>query len=284
MQPRRRGSGGALQHPVDRAFIERARRGVGQGSGSSQRAGQYIDPVFGFGLRSLSRPAWLPSQCAVCRDWGRARVCAACADRFAVPVPRCAHCALPIAAGAALCGDCLLAAPPFEHTVAAVDYAFPWDGLIGALKFRNGMDLAHALSARLEQAVRNAGLPAVALIVPVPLSRSRLRERGYNQAWELARRLGRRLGLPAEPRLLVRRLDMPHQISLPRGQRAANVRGVFAVDARHASQLRGVAVALVDDVMTTGATAAEAARVLRAAGAASVQAWVLARTPRADDE
>jgi ComF family protein len=189
-----------------------------------------------------------------------------------------------VASGAALCGSCLLAAPPFEHAVAAVDYAFPWDGLIGALKFRNGMDLAHALSARLEQAVRSAGLPAVSLIVPVPLSSARLRERGYNQAWELARRLGRRLGLPAEPRVLVRRLDTAHQINLPRAQRAANVRGVFAVDARHALRLHGAAVALVDDVMTTGATAAEAARVLRAAGAASVQAWVLARTPRPEDE
>ena len=121
------------------------------------------------------------------------------------------------------------------------------------------------------------------MLLPVPLSGKRLRERGYNQAWELARRLGRALHCPADARLLLRVKDSPHQLALPPAQRAANVRGAFAVEPRRISELRGREVALIDDVMTTGATAAEIVRVLLQAGAARVQVWVLARTPRPED-
>lgn len=198
-------------------------------------------------------------------------------------MPRCTRCALRVPQGAALCGDCLHGPPPFDHAVAAVDYAFPWDRLLGALKFRDGLDLAPVMAGLLEQALRRAALPPVALIVPVPLSPARLRERGYNQAWELARRLGPALQIAAAPDLLVRRLHAPQQAGLPREQRAANVQGAFVVPTHLAPRLQGRGVALLDDVMTTGATAAEASRVLQAAGAASVQAWMVARTPRPDD-
>jgi ComF family protein len=181
-----------------------------------------------------------------------------------------------------LCGECLRAPPPFEAACAAVDYQFPWDGLIAHWKFRQALDLAPLFAALLEQAVRRADTPLPALVIPVPLGRHRLRERGYNQAWELARRVGRRLRCDADARLLLRSVDTPHQLSLPRDRRAANVRGSFALDARQAVRLRGRSVALVDDVMTTGATAAEAARLLLEAGAASVRLWVAARTPAPD--
>jgi predicted amidophosphoribosyltransferase len=88
-----------------------------------------------------------------------------------------------------------------------------------------------------------------------------------------------RLGCHADPGLLLRTVDTPHQLSLPRERRTANVRGSFALDPRAAERVRGQAVALVDDVMTTGATAAEASRMLLAAGATTVQVWVAARTP-----
>jgi ComF family protein len=117
------------------------------------------------------------------------------------------------------------------------------------------------------------------LLVPTPSSAERLRERGYNQAWELARRLGPALGIATERDLLLRLRDTPHQLSLPAEQRSANVRGTFAVEPRRAAALQGRAVTIVDDVMTTGATAAEMARLLLAAGAVSVDVWVLARTP-----
>jgi ComF family protein len=221
--------------------------------------------------------AW-PTQCAVCRAWSAQRLCPDCVARFAPPLERCRRCA--IATAAPLCADCVRDPPPFEHAVAAVDYVYPWDGLVGALKFRRALDLAGAFARLLASAARRAGVPRPALLVPMPLGPQRLRERGYNQAWELARRVGRQLGIAADARVLTRLLDTPHQTSLPKERRAANVRGSFALaDPR---RVRGATVALVDDVMTTGATAREAAQVLRDAGASQVQVWVFARTPPPD--
>jgi predicted amidophosphoribosyltransferase len=113
----------------------------------------------------------------------------------------------------------------------------------------------------------------------VPLARERLRERGYNQSWELARRLARSLALPARADALFRLRDTGHQLQLDRAARHANLRDAFVVSPRHAAWVRGAAVALVDDVLTTGATAHAATLALLAAGAADVRLWVVARTP-----
>ena len=222
----------------------------------------------------------LPSQCAVCHGWGERRVCDECRQRFATPVPRCRRCALQVPAGAAECGACLTHPPPFAQVIAAVDYAYPWDGLITRFKFHAALDLAPALAWQLLQALRAADADRPTLLLPAPLSAARLRERGFNQSWELARRLGRALHCPADARLLLRTRDTPHQLALPVEQRAGNVRGAFAVEPRRLSELQGRSVTLVDDVMTTGETAAEMARVLMRAGAAAVNVWVVARTPR----
>lgn len=119
---------------------------------------------------------------------------------------------------------------------------------------------------------------------PGSLERRRLRERGYNQAWELARRAARRLGGVAEPSLLLRIRDTPHQLALPPDERAGNVRGAFAVEPRRPAEVRERAIAVVDDVMTTASTPTKIARVLKGAGAARVEVWVFARTPRPGDE
>ena len=158
-----------------------------------------------------------------------------------------------------------------------MDYAFPWRRLIGAFKFRAALDLASPLAALLAQAVVRQGALSADLIVPVPLSPERLRERGMNQAWELARRVGATLSIQARSLALLRLVDTAHLAALPRAERGARIRGAFAV--APVAALRGRHVALVDDVMTTGATVAEASRTLLAAGAGSVQVWVVARTP-----
>ena len=246
---------------------------------------QYIDRVPSSRLHPrlplpLPRP---PSLCAVCHGWGRERVCAACVTRFAPVQPRCQRCALRMPTGVATCGACLADPPPFERTLAAVDYAHPWDGLITRFKFHAALDLAPALAQRLVDALRASELPVPALMLPVPLSAARLRERGCNQAWELIKHLGRPLRCRTDAALLLRVRDTPHQIARPLDERAANVRAAFAVEPRRAAELRGQTVTLVDDVMTTGATAAEASRVLLQAGAAQVHVWVVARTPRPGD-
>ena len=223
----------------------------------------------------------LPSQCAVCRGWGTERICADCVTRFAPPLARCRLCALEVPAAIRVCGACLKEPPPVDAALAAVDYLPPWDAVLSRFKFNAALDLAPALARRLLEAHRRepAARPP-GLLLPMPLAVERLRERGYNQAWELARRLGAALGCPADARLLLRIRNTPHQTTLATSARAANVRGAFAIEPRRRAELRGRDVTLVDDVMTTGASANEAARVLLQAGAQRVQVWVVARTPR----
>ena len=206
-------------------------------------------------------------------------MCSSCTGRYATPTFRCQRCAAVVVAGIEVCGGCLLATPPFSSALAAVDYAYPWDRLINDFKFNGQLDLAESLSGLLIGAQRQRPQCAPDLMLPVPLSVGRLRERGYNQSWELARRCAARLNCRADAGLLLRIKDTAHQSDLPRERRAPNVLGAFAVEPTRRAELRGRSVTLIDDVMTTQATAAEATRSLLAAGATAVHLWVVARTP-----
>lgn len=234
----------------------------------------------GLRLRGLaSRLDHWPNCCAVCHAdtvGSAGRVCADCALRFAPAVPRCHRCALQAPSGSVLCGACLRAPPPWSCAIAAFDYGYPWDALLTALKFHAALDLLPALSGLLASRIPTQAA-APDLLLPVPLSAARLRERGYNQAGLLAAQLGKSLKLACSADALLRMTDTPHQIALPRARRAANVRGAFAFAPK--ARLQGLRVALIDDVMTTGATLGELARVLLEGGVADVQVWVLARTP-----
>lgn len=230
------------------------------------------------------RPWWRPSgQCAVCGGWGRDTVCDPCLERFAPPVARCTRCGLRTPPGVTLCGACLAEPPPFDTCVVALDYAFPWDRLIADFKFNGRVELAAVLVRRLLQAVRRDGRPLPTWVLPVPLAPQRLAERGYNQAWELARRAARALGCRAEAQLLLRPLPGPPQAELNLAQRLRNLRGAYLLNPASRRSLHGQHVALVDDVMTTGTTLREAAATLRRAGAARIDAWALARTPAPGD-
>lgn len=191
---------------------------------------------------------------------------------------------MPLALEAPACGECLREPPPFDRAVCAVDYVFPWDHLIREFKFRGQVELADALARRLAAAVQvGRDGSAVEWVLPVPMSDQRLRERGYDQAWELARRVATGLRLPARADALVRTLDTVHQTALGRAARQRNLRAAFFVPGPQRAGLQGARVALVDDVMTTGATLREAAAALRRAGVAAVEVWVLARTPAPGD-
>lgn len=236
---------------------------------------------------------WWPNRCAVCRSDTRGlqgRICGECVTRFAPAEPRCRLCALPLASPTGVCGRCLREAPPWSRAIAACDYVYPWDGLITALKFGDAIDLAVPLADLLADAVpadpraaraqgHAGGSGRIEALVPMPLSDARLKERGYNQAALLARRLGHRLGLPMEDGWLLRTTDRERQTALPREQRLSNLRGAFAVEPLALARLRGRRIALIDDVMTTGATLAEASRTLLSAGAVQVEVWVVGRTP-----
>lgn len=206
--------------------------------------------------------------CYLCRGGAEDLLCAACdADLPRLAGPRCPRCALDSPRGE-LCGRCLSDAPHYDATVAALAYEFPADALVHALKFRGELALAGFLGREIARCVSAVEIDAV---VPVPLSAARLRRRGYNHAAEIARHLlPRKLDLA----LCERSRDTPPQMDLPFAERRRNVRGAF----RCTRALAGASVAVVDDVMTTGATLNELARTLKDAGAARVVNLVAART------
>jgi ComF family protein len=219
----------------------------------------------------------LPQRCTLCcARADDALVCAACEaamPRIAAPCPMCA---LP-STHASVCGACLARPPPFAAAVAAYAYAFPVDRLLQALKYGGRLALADWAAGALAAAVvSGSSSPQHALdaIVALPLAPPRQRERGFNQSDEIARRIAARVGVPFV-RALVRTRGGVAQATLPWAARAANVRGAFAC----VRDVRGLRLALVDDVMTTGATIGDATRALARAGALRIDAWVVARTP-----
>lgn len=220
----------------------------------------------------------LPSQCALCRAWPNAVLCSACLDQFAVAVPRCRRCALAVPPGQPICGGCVRDPPPLAECVAACDYEWPWSACVSRFKFAGEAGWATPLAAVLQRHPRATHLIDTAdLVLPMPLSLERLRERGFNQSLELARRLapGR-----SNPHVLLRPIHTPPQSGLSRADRLRNLRGAFAVAPDLADAVRGRRVLLIDDVMTTGASLSAAAQVLRQVGATQVTGLVLARTPQ----
>ncbi|MGF2530351.1 ComF family protein, partial [Ralstonia pseudosolanacearum] len=175
------------------------------------------------------------------------------------------------------CPACLAGAPDFDATVVIADYAWPLDHLVTGLKFRAQLPLAAWLAERLADALLAAPGTLPELLLPVPLSMPRLRTRGYNQAWEVARRLGPQLGIAAIPDGLRRLRDSPAQSTLDRDERLANLQGAF--DVPDPACITGRHIGVVDDVMTTGATLSEIATQLKRAGAARVTNCVALRTP-----
>jgi len=218
----------------------------------------------------------LPSQCAVCHAWPSQSVCEACVATFAQPVARCQTCALAVPAGVRQCGACVVTPPPLDACLAALPYAYPWSTLVADFKFhqRPGWAASFATLLRAAPWVEPA-LDAANLLVPMPLSKERLQERGYNQAQVLACALD-------APKMahgvLLRVQDTPPQRTLPRSERLHSVQNAFAVDPLHAHRIKNQRVVLLDDVMTSGASLHAAARTLRAAGAAHITGLVLART------
>ena len=210
--------------------------------------------------------------CFLCRGAARGILCPACdADLPRLAGTLCPRCALP-SPGSALCGRCLADAPRYDATVAALAYRFPADTLVHALKFRSQLALAPLLGDLLLQCIP-AG-ERVDCVLPVPLSKERLRERGYNQALEIARNVAKERRERLELTIVIRERNTRAQADLPWSERARNVRGAFRCE----RSLDGAAIAVVDDVMTTGATLDELAATLKRAGAARVVNWIIART------
>ena len=217
----------------------------------------------------------LPQRCELCAGIsGADLVCSGCMRDLPWLPGACPVCALPTS-GSSVCGQCLNEPPAFDATIAAFSYTFPIDRLIDSLKYQGRLALAEwCADAILARHARTGHVSRPQRLIALPLAVVRQRERGYNQALEIARVIDGRTGIEILSRGLSRIRATPPQAALPWKERAKNVRGAFACEV----DLSGVTVAVVDDVMTTGASLAEAAKVLKAAGAARVENWVVART------
>lgn len=214
--------------------------------------------------------ALLPRACLLCGAATHTPLCPACAaDLPRMSGAACPICAEPLTVAAPACGACLKSPPAFDATLTPLHYSFPVDRLVQTLKYSRRLASADLFARTLLAGPHPAG----EIVVPVPLSRLRLRERGFNQALEIARPLARALTLPLDTTSLVRTRETLPQSRLPWRARQGNVRHAFACS----RDFSGLSVIVVDDVMTTGATLNAVARILKDHGATRVVNWVAAR-------
>jgi len=238
---------------------------------------------------TLQRPAWLQRRphCLLCdepADHSQRPICSACETELPWLGEHCLVCALPLPSHGLVCGACLQKPPSFSRVEAPWRYAFPVDSLITRFKHQARWPLGRLLGELLAEHLHHAfdeGLARPELLLPVPLARQRQRQRGFNQAAMLAQWLSRPLDLPVQLHWLQRVLETPAQQQLDAATRKRNLRHAFAL--APGSRIEGRHLALVDDVLTTGATAERLARLLLSAGAARVDVYCLARTPKPGD-
>ncbi len=222
----------------------------------------------------------LPPVCMLCGAAGvvnshRNRdLCPACQQSLSWAGSQCVRCALPLSATAteALCGRCQTQPPAFEACLSPFHYQAPLDHLLLGLKFNGRLAQARLLGELMTQWLASVVEVPPEQIIPVPLHATRLRERGFNQAVELARPIARHFDVPLNCHGVRRTRATPPQSDLSRKERLKNIRGAFEI-----MQPLSGRVVIIDDVMTTGSTAHELAGALLNAGAEQVEVWVCAR-------
>ncbi|MEI2783462.1 MAG: ComF family protein [Candidatus Competibacter sp.] len=222
----------------------------------------------------------LPPICLLCGAAGAndRDLCAACAADLPPNDRACPACATPLATGqAGICGSCLAHPKTFGRAFVPFRYRPPLDYLIRGLKFDGRLSHARLLGELFADRLATRGDPRPDCIVPVPLHPLRLRERGFNQALELARAAARRFRIPLVAEGLRRIRHTTPQVQLDARRRRTNPLGAFAIE----QPLTGSRVALMDDVVTTASTVAECARILRANGATDIEIWAIGRAAEA---
>jgi ComF family protein len=223
-----------------------------------------------------------PSTCVLCGGRGNGAftdLCRECAEDLPLNATCCYQCAEPLSADIErelLCGACIQRKPRFDRTICAFTYAYPVDQLVRALKYRSAVSYAPVLGDLLADRLLREPQLRAQIIIPVPLALARFRGRGYNQALEVGRRLEKRLRIPMQTSAVVRRRETAEQAGLDRKQRRKNIRGAFEL----AEAIIAKDIAIVDDVVTTGSTANELARVLKRGGARRVEIWAVARAAK----
>lgn len=273
--------------------------------GDGQRLSEALDCAMDFNHHTDK--SWWPSHCRLCQRWQSQVICQPCMASSLSCVNRCRRCALPFSAvddqqtlhsAGDICRSCEEQPPLFDHAVVALDYVSPWQDLIGQLKFHQEPNLAKHLAMQLlphiwsrwampslpnRPTLKRLRAGAPTLIFPVPLSSRRWHERGYNQSALIAKALGQALHIPVDAQSLLRKRHTERLMSLLSQERSTQIRGAFTLSTAAMARIKRRHVAIVDDVLTTGATANELARVLWQGGAREVSVWAIARTPLPKD-
>ena len=235
-------------------------------------------------MRSLFNKA-LAQPCLLCASYqgGKFGVCNGCTQQLPwFKAPQCKVCGL--VSQHDICGACLSAQPSIDQTHAVFTYDYPLNHLLQQFKYQEALSIsrlfAHVLQQKIAQnktlsaLINGENQPNIDLIIPMPMHPQRLKIRGFNQAHEIAKPVAKALNIPLEPHLCQRVKLTPPQASLPLKDRVTNIRGAFECN----KNLEGLNIAIIDDVMTTGASLNELAKTLKKAGAARVECWVIART------
>jgi ComF family protein len=229
------------------------------------------------------RSALWPASCVLCGGASSRSIdlCAECEADLPLNKVACIVCAEPLqgeSADVLTCGACQQRKPRFDACFCPFRYAYPLDYLVRGVKYHravaNGRVLSELLASRLPVLRRHVPLPDI--LLPVPLAPRRYRERGYNQAIELARYVVKRLRVTIRTDLVVRSRETREQAALDQRERRKNIRGAFTL----IRPLPAPHVAILDDVVTTGSTVNELARVLKRAGAQRVEVWAVVRAGR----
>jgi len=222
-----------------------------------------------------------PYFCSLCGDKAQAHVaiCKECHKQLNYLINRCQQCALPLPESTEIniCGQCQNQPPYFDQSFSLYNYDTPVKQLISGLKFQKKLNLARLFGTLLGEAIQQTNrhdLPNC--IAPVPLSNKRMKNRGYNQSIEIARPVSKLLSIPLSCNLFKRVRHSPPQSSLNLKSRQKNVCNAFTINEKRLPKH----IAIIDDVMTTGATSNELARILKKEGVEKVEIWSIARAIR----
>ena len=223
-------------------------------------------------FKHMLKVSLFPQACLLCSasDGGDFGICTDCLNELPHHASCCPQCGL-LSFEGQLCGACIASPPDFDATKAAFTYQYPISQVLQQYKYNQQLFLAETFS---ELMLNNLQANNIDLIIPMPLHPSRLQERGFNQSLEIARIIGKRLNVPITSQAVARIKQSPPQASLPLKERVKNMKGAFACY----EDLSGLRIALIDDVMTTGASLNALAKAVRAKGAAHVECWLIART------
>lgn len=223
---------------------------------------------------SIAQRLRLPTICTLCNQYHRGTfaVCMPCHDLFIPLGPACIHCAQPLPDPTFLiCGHCCKKKPAVDHTITGYVFKEPLRSLLHVFKYQEGLYLSTLFANLILNSLPESAMETECLI-PVPMHRQRLRQRGFNQAAELVKHLGHRLKIPYDLSRCKKIINTAPQASLDAHQRRKNLRHAFSIP-----RLPYQHVTIVDDLITTGSTCNELAQIFKAQGIARVDVWCCAR-------